>query len=100
PCRCTNNLIPVCPEVLKMSPTEIRVEPDYQWKIGLIAVVGLAAFYFIFGYLPLILLIAGAVLATTLLFRAIRGNSTDPCIIIDEQGVFDRRLKVGVIRWE
>jgi hypothetical protein len=28
-----------------------------------------------------------------------RGESKDPCIVLDDEGVFDRRLKIGVISW-
>ncbi len=83
-----------------MSPTEIRAQPNYPWKLGLIAFVAMVALYLYLGYLPLTILVAGGVLALVLLFNALRGESTDPCIVIDEKGVFDRRLKCGVIRWE
>ena len=83
-----------------MSPTEIRVQPNYPWKMGLIALVAIIALYLILGYLPFPMLVAAAVLAFVLAVSAIRDNDTDPCIIIDNKGVFDRRLKVGVIRWE
>ena len=68
--------------------------------MGLIALVAMVALYLILGYLPFTVLLAGGVLAIVLLFSALRGDSKDPCIVIDEQGVLDRRLKVGVIRWE
>jgi hypothetical protein len=83
-----------------MSPTEIRVQPNYQWKMGLIALVAMVALYLFLGYLPFTVLVAGGVLAVVLAISAIRGNNTDPCIIIDDKGVYDRRLQVGVIRWE
>lgn len=68
--------------------------------MGLIAFVAIAALYLILGRLPFPVLVAGAVLALVLAITALRDNSTDPCIIIDDKGVFDRRLQVGVIRWE
>ena len=68
--------------------------------MGLIALVAMVAIYLYFGYLPFTIIVAGAVLALVLAISALRGESKDPCIIINEQGVFDRRLKVGVIRWE
>ena len=83
-----------------MSPTEIRAQPKYPWKIGLIAFVAIVAVYLVLGYLPFLMLIAAGVLALVLAISAIRGHDTDPCIIIDDKGVFDRRLQVGVIRWE
>lgn len=83
-----------------MSPTEIRAQPNYPWKVGLIALVAMVALYLYLGYLPLTVLVAGAALALVLLFSALRDDNKDPCIVIDEQGVFDRRLQCGVIRWE
>jgi hypothetical protein len=68
--------------------------------MGLIGLVAIVAVYLILGYLPFPILIAAAALALVLAIRAIRGNDTEPCIIIDDKGVFDKRLKVGVIRWE
>ncbi len=83
-----------------MSPTEIRAQPNYPWKMGLIGLVAVVAIYLYLGYLPLTILIAGGGLALVLIWSALSDNSKDPCIVIDEQGVFDRRLQVGVIRWE
>ena len=83
-----------------MSPTEIRAQPNYPWKMGLIGVVAMVALYLFLGYLPFTIIVAGAVLALVLLWSALSGESKEPCIVIDEQGVFDRRLQVGVIRWE
>lgn len=34
------------------------------------------------------------------MFKLIRGQSKAPIIILDERGVLDRRLKVGVIEWD
>jgi hypothetical protein len=68
--------------------------------MGLIGLVAIVAVYLILGYLPFPILIAAAALGLVLAIRALRGNDTEPCIIIDDKGVFDKRLKVGVIRWE
>lgn len=68
--------------------------------MGLIALVAMVALYLYLGYLPFTVLLAGGVVSIVLLISALRDDSKEPCIVIDEKGVFDRRLKVGVIRWE
>lgn len=55
--------------------------------------------YFFLGYLPVQIWVLGIALVIALLFNALRGQSSGPCIILDEHGVFDKRLKLGVIRW-
>ncbi len=83
-----------------MSPTEIRLRPNQVWRPLLIAAVGIAFLYFYLGYLPVFVWILLAVTAPFFVYRIFRGvNTEDPLIILDEQGVLDKRLKVGVIRW-
>ena len=82
-----------------MSPIEIRIRPNYKWRMALLAAVGIAFLYFYLGYLPTVVWVVGIVTVVVLLFRLVRGESSDPCIVLNEQGVFDRRLKVGIIRW-
>lgn len=83
-----------------MSPTEIRINQDYKWRMGLIAAVAAGAYYFIYGYLPTVIWIGLTALAVVLIFNLIKGQSNEPAIVLNDEGVFDRRLKVGVIRWE
>ena len=60
----------------------------------------MAVLYFYLGYVPVIVWILLAVTAPFILYRLIRGvNTEDPIIILDEEGVLDKRLKVGVIDW-
>ena len=60
----------------------------------------LGGFYLFFGYLPVWAWIGGIVVAIALVYRAIKGESHDPVITLNEEGIFDRRLRVGVIRWD
>jgi hypothetical protein len=83
-----------------MSPIEIRPIPNFRWRIGLIGVAGIIALYFFLGYLPTVLWLCGGVFVAILVHSAVRGESTDPCIVLDEEGVLDKRLKVGVISWD
>lgn len=83
-----------------MSPIEIRPIPHYKWRMALIAFAAIVALYFYLGYLPVMVLICGGVLVVVLLYTAVRGESTEPCVILDDEGVFDKRLQLGVIRWE
>lgn len=55
--------------------------------------------YLYLGYLPFIFWLVLPVALISLLAKLIRGQSKDPVIILDERGVVDRRLKVGVIEW-
>lgn len=81
------------------TPTEIRVRHTNKLRLALLAAAALGGLYFFLGYLPRWGWIAGILIAISLVFRAIKGESTDPVIILDEEGLFDKRLKVGVIRW-
>ena len=83
-----------------MSPVEIKPIPNFRYKVGLLGVVGVVALYFFLGYLPVVLWICGGVFVVVLLYSAIRGETTDACVILDDEGVLDKRLKLGVIRWE
>lgn len=82
-----------------MSPTEIRLRADYKWRMAAVAVIAATVVYYLLGYLPIIVWVAAIILVVSLMLKTVRRESTDPCIVLDEQGVFDKRLKVGVIRW-
>lgn len=83
-----------------MSPVEIRPVPNFKWRIGLLGVAGTIGLYFFLGYLPMVLWLCGGVFVAIVVHSAVRGESTDPCIILDDEGVLDKRLKVGVISWD
>jgi hypothetical protein len=84
---------------LTSHPIEIRLAPLSYWRLLLIFVVAPVGIYFYLGYLPFIFWLVLPVALISLLAKLIRGQSKDPVIILDEHGVFDRRLKVGVIEW-
>lgn len=83
-----------------MSPIEIRPVPNYRWRMALIAFAITLAVYFYLGYMPVILWFIGGVSVVLLFYSALRRESTDPCVILDDVGVWDKRLQVGVISWE
>jgi hypothetical protein len=83
-----------------MSPIEIRLAPLNQWRPLLILIVAPVVLYLYLGYLPFIFWILVPIAFISFLYKLIRGQSKVPIIILDEQGVFDRRLKVGVIEWD
>ena len=82
-----------------MSKIEVRVSANKKWRLVLIAPVAMGLFYYSFGYLPTSFWILGGALLVVLPFSLLSGNGKEPCIVLDDRGVFDRRLKVGVIQW-
>ena len=83
-----------------MSPIEIRPVPNYRWRMALIAFTGTLAIYFYLGYMPVVLWFIGGVSVVLLFYSALRRESSDPCVILDDVGVWDKRLQVGVISWD
>ena len=83
-----------------MSPTEIRFRRDEVWKGVVFVVVLLIVLIFVLDSLSLIFWIIAAVLITMALIMVDRAYSPEPLIVLNDEGVFDRRLRVGVIRWE
>ena len=83
-----------------MSPIEIRTNPKYKWQVAAIAFVAVSLLYFYLGYLPVMVWVLMGLLVVALLYKVVRGESKDPCVVLDDKGVFDRRLKVGVISWD
>jgi hypothetical protein len=82
------------------TPTQIRVRQTNNLRLALLCAAALGGLYFFLGYMPVQGWIAGIGIAIALVYRTIKGHSDEPVIILDEQGIFDRRLKVGVIRWD
>jgi hypothetical protein len=68
--------------------------------MALLFLVAGGVLYYMLGYLPFIVWVAGGVLLVVLVVRLVRPDSDDPCIVLNDEGVFDRRLKIGVIRWD
>lgn len=83
-----------------MSPIEIRPVPNYRWRMALIAFVLTVALFLYLGYMPVILWFTGGLSLVMLFYSALRRESTDPCVILDDVGVWDKRLQVGVISWD
>jgi hypothetical protein len=83
-----------------MSPTEIKVNPNKKWRALLLAAVASAALYLYLGYLPFIVWVVAIIAGVALLFNLVTGQNKGTVILLDDEGIFDRRLKVGVIRWE
>lgn len=82
------------------SPIEIRVAPVNYWRLALIFIAGPAVLYFLLGYLPTIVWIVFPICIVVLLVRMIMGTPKGPVIVLNEKGVLDRRLKIGVIKWD
>jgi len=83
-----------------MSPIEIKVDPNKKWRPLLVAAVASAALYLYLGYLPFIVWVVAIIAGVALLFNLVTGQNKGTVIILDNEGILDRRLKVGVIRWE
>jgi len=82
-----------------MTPTAIYLSVTNQWRLAVVMLALAAALYFYLGYLPFILWILTPIALVAMVVNAIRGQSTEPIVVLNDEGVFDRRLKVGVIRW-
>ncbi|HKU76561.1 MAG TPA: STM3941 family protein [Pyrinomonadaceae bacterium] len=83
-----------------MSRIEIRINRSYKWQLVLIVFGCVILLYFYLGDLPVELWVLGGLVVVFLLYKVVRGESKDPCIVLDDEGVFDRRLKIGVISWD
>ena len=81
-----------------MATTVIRVQPIKKTIPLLMIGGGIGAFYLIFGYLPIEFWILVAFVLVALVVLAFKGESK-ASVVLDDEGVFDSRLKVGVIRW-
>jgi hypothetical protein len=82
-----------------MNTIEVRLSVDKKWRLALTALVAIGLFYYYFGYLPMPIWILGGAVLVALPFSLLRRNSEDPCIVLDDRGVFDHRLRVGLIQW-
>lgn len=82
-----------------MSHTEIWVKPGSRLRSALIAAAAVVGLYFYLGYLPFIIWVIVGITAIALLWSLIHKPEPGPVIILDENGVLDKRLKVGVIQW-
>lgn len=67
--------------------------------MALVALAASVFLYFYLGYLPTILWLLSPILVIVLLVSLIRGEGKEPVIILNDEGVFDKRLKVGTIKW-
>jgi hypothetical protein len=83
-----------------MSQIEVRIVQSYRRRVYLIALIGSVLLYFYLGYLPVILWVLLIVFGILVVVDLIRGQSNEPVIILNDEGVFDKRLKVGTIRWQ
>ena len=82
-----------------MSPIEVRVRPNNALRSLVLIVAAFAALYWFLGYLPFIVWVVAPIALIVALVSVIRGQGTDPVVVINDEGVFDKRLKIGVIRW-
>ncbi len=83
-----------------MSPIEVRLRPNNLWRSLLLVVASTVVLYFYLGYLPIVVWVVLIVTAPFILIRVVRGQDTvNPLITLDEEGLLDKRLKVGVIEW-
>ena len=72
-----------------MSRIEVRTKPSYKWGLTLTALGCMVFVYFYVGYLPALWVIGGLV-GLIFLYKAVRGESKGPCIVLDDKGVLDR----------
>jgi len=82
-----------------MSPIEVRVRPNNALRGLVLCAAAFAGLYWFLGYLPFIVWVVAPIALIAFIINVIRGQGTDPVLIINDDGVFDRRLKVGTIHW-
>lgn len=80
-------------------PLEIKTQPGRIITTLLILAFLLVALYFYFGRMTFLLwvLSAGVVIGLVMALRQLLDRG--PCIIINEEGIHDKRLRMGTIRW-
>lgn len=80
-------------------PLEIKTQPGRIITTLLILAFLLVALYFYFGRMTFLLwvLSAGVVIAFVMALRQTLDRG--PTIVINEEGIYDKRLRVGTIRW-
>lgn len=82
-----------------MEKIEISLRPKRAALYCVLFVVGAVLFRRLFGYVPPPFWVFGAALAAAVPYRLLRGFGPNPCVVLDAEGIEDKRLKVGVIRW-
>lgn len=82
-----------------MSPTEVRFRRKDIWQGLVFSFVFFTALYFVLD-LPFLVWVGAAAMIFALVNKLLRAHSPEPVIVINDEGVFDERLRVGVIRWE
>jgi hypothetical protein len=84
-----------------MTPIEIHAQSLKQnWRVFVLVPVAIAGLYLYLGYVPFIIWVAGILVLIAVVFRLITGENKGAIIVLNDEGVFDKRLHVGVIRWE
>jgi hypothetical protein len=83
-----------------MTPTEISAQPNKNLRMLFLAALAVAGFYLYFGYVPFVAWVVGILLIIVFIFRLVTGEGKGPVIFLNDEGVLDKRLRVGVIRWE
>ena len=82
-----------------MSPTEVRFRRKDVWQGLVFCLVLFVSLYFVLD-LPFLVWVVAAAMIFVLVNNVLRAHSPEPMIVINDEGVFDERLRVGVIRWE
>jgi len=82
-----------------MSPIEARYRPTGVWIALGFAVFTFLVLIFVLDRLTLGLWIVAVPTIIFLVFQVDRAQSSEPLVVINEEGVFDSRLRMGVISW-
>ena len=80
-------------------PLEIKTQPGRIITTLVILALLLVALYFYFGRMTFLLwvLSAGVIIAFVMALRQTLDRG--PSIVINEEGIYDKRLRMGTIRW-
>lgn len=83
-----------------MSPIEARYRPTGVWIALAFAVFCLFVLIFVLDRVTLAWWIVAVPIIIYLVFQVDRAQSQAPLIVINDEGVFDGRLRMGVISWD
>ena len=83
-----------------MSPLEARYSRTGLWLALGFAVFSFLVLIFVLDRLSLGLWIVAVPTIIFLVFQVDRAQSPEPMLVINDEGVFDSRMRVGVISWD
>jgi len=78
---------------------EVRNQPKQIMLTLVLIIVGLVALYFYIGRMTFWIWVLAAAVPIVAIQALKQMFDRGPCLIINEEGIFDKRLKMGTIHW-